>query len=224
MSELLNDPLSYLHSLIFFFPALIVGFSFHEYAHARAAVWLGDDTPRLMGRLTLSPFAHVDLVGLIVMVLFRFGWAKPVVINPRRFMKPRRDDIIVSLAGVTMNLLLCVASYLIVVFLYSFCPSAPEWLTQLLEALFSVNATLCVFNLLPVPPLDGSRLLRQAIGPAGGRVFALLDQGGIVLLLLLSFTGVLGRVVGFFTDMLISLCRILYTPAIYLAGWVLGLT
>ena len=87
-------------------PGLIIAMTFHEYAHARAAVSLGDFTPRLMGRLTIDPRAHIDPIGLIMLFLVRFGWAKPVMINPVNFRNPKRDDIIVSLAGPAMNLLL----------------------------------------------------------------------------------------------------------------------
>ena len=87
-------------------PGLIIAMTFHEYAHARAAVALGDFTPRLMGRLTLDPRAHIDPVGLIMLFLVRFGWAKPVMVNPSNFRQPKRDDILVSVAGPAMNLLL----------------------------------------------------------------------------------------------------------------------
>lgn len=85
-------------------PGLIIAMVIHEYAHARVAVALGDRTPMLMGRLTLNPAAHIDPVGLIMLFLVRFGWAKPVIIDPRNFRKPRRDDILVSLAGPAANL------------------------------------------------------------------------------------------------------------------------
>ena len=85
-------------------PGLIIAMVIHEYAHARVAVALGDRTPLLMGRLTLNPAAHIDPVGLIMLFLVRFGWAKPVIIDPRNFKKPRRDDILVSLAGPFANL------------------------------------------------------------------------------------------------------------------------
>ncbi|MBF1683663.1 MAG: site-2 protease family protein, partial [Selenomonas sp.] len=85
-------------------PGLVIAMTFHEYAHARAAVSLGDFTPRLMGRLTLNPTAHIDPIGLLMLFLVRFGWAKPVMINPSNFRQPKRDDILVSLAGPMMNL------------------------------------------------------------------------------------------------------------------------
>ena len=94
-----------LMSLLAGIPGLIISMVVHEYAHARMAVTLGDFTPKLMGRLTLDPRAHIDPVGLLMLFLVRFGWAKPVIINPSNFRQPRRDDILVSLAGPLANLL-----------------------------------------------------------------------------------------------------------------------
>jgi len=94
-------------------PGLIIAMTFHEYAHARAAVLLGDRTPLLMGRVTLNPRAHIDPVGLLMLFLVRFGWAKPVLIDPRNFRDPKKGDILVSLAGPAMNLLLgFIAAYI----------------------------------------------------------------------------------------------------------------
>ena len=98
--------MDYFIQLLLAIPGVIIAMTFHEYAHARAAVALGDFTPRLMGRLTLDPRAHVDPIGLLMLLFVRFGWAKPVMINPRNFRKPRRDDILVSVAGPAMNLFL----------------------------------------------------------------------------------------------------------------------
>ena len=86
-------------------PGLIIAMVIHEYAHARVAVWLGDFTPKMMGRLTLNPMAHIDPIGLVMLFLVHFGWAKPVMINPNNFKNPKRDDILVSLAGPGANLL-----------------------------------------------------------------------------------------------------------------------
>ena len=104
-------------SLLAGIPGLIIAMVIHEYAHARVAVALGDFTPKLMGRLTLNPRAHIDPVGLLMLFLIRFGWAKPVVINPNNFRQPRRDDILVSVAGPLANLLTAfVTLFLLVLF------------------------------------------------------------------------------------------------------------
>ena len=100
-------------------PGLIIAMTFHEYAHARVAVSLGDFTPRLMGRLTLDPRAHIDPIGLIMLFLVRFGWAKPVMVNPSNFRQPKRDDILVSVAGPAMNLLLGFIAFYAILFIRS---------------------------------------------------------------------------------------------------------
>lgn len=134
---------------LFSFFGLIIAITIHEFAHAYTADRLGDPTPRSRGRVTLNPLAHLDPLGTIMILFARFGWGKPVPIDPYNFSKPRRDEIIVSLAGPISNLFLA----LILAFVYKFfLPSG------LLFTLIVVNVSLGVFNLLPVPPLDGSKI------------------------------------------------------------------
>ena len=104
---------SYVMELLYRMPAILVALAFHEWAHAYAAYKLGDPTAYNLGRMTLNPLAHIDLIGLIMMMLVRFGWAKPVSVSTRNFKHPRRDEIIVSLAGVAMNLVLAFVTMLI---------------------------------------------------------------------------------------------------------------
>ena len=104
---------SYVMELLYRMPAILVALAFHEWAHAYAAYKLGDPTAYNLGRMTLNPLAHIDLIGLIMMMLVRFGWAKPVPVSTRNFKHPRRDEIIVSLAGVAMNLVLAFVTMLI---------------------------------------------------------------------------------------------------------------
>ena len=101
----------YLISLLYSIPAVLIALCFHEYAHAWMANKLGDPTAKNMGRMTIDPTKHLDLIGTICMLLFRFGWAKPVPINPRNFKKPKRDEILVSVSGVAMNLLVAFVAY-----------------------------------------------------------------------------------------------------------------
>ena len=144
-------------------PGLIIAMTFHEYAHARAAVSLGDFTPRLMGRLTIDPRAHIDPIGLIMLFLVRFGWAKPVMINPVNFRNPKRDDIIVSLAGPAMNLLLGFIAFYMLYFIRYHNIDVSAITFSIIQMIFIYNVNFAVFNILPIPPLDGSHILRNLL-------------------------------------------------------------
>src|SRR5882724_6977152 len=149
---------------------MIVSLSLHEWGHAFMADRLGDDTPRSQGRVTLNPLAHIDPVGTILVPLLAFfgffgrlgiiGWAKPVMTNPGNFERRIRDQVLVTLAGPAMNVLLAFAATLGAALAYRFSPGT----LQLLLGLVSLNVLLIVFNLLPSPPLDGSKFLMYWFG------------------------------------------------------------
>lgn len=182
-------------------PAILIGISIHEYGHALAAVKLGDDTPLYQGRLTLNPIKHLDPMGFLFLMIVGFGWAKPVMINPRNFKNPRRDDIIVSLAGVTMNLLTAIAFTLLIKFVvnnfYSFLVTeVGQYAITMLYAVVQINIVLMIFNLMPIPPLDGHHIA-QSIG--GWRVVNFFRQYEQIIrigLILLLVTGYIGRIIG----------------------------
>jgi Zn-dependent protease len=172
-------------------PALMISLAFHEYAHAKAADLQGDTTPRLAGRLTLNPLAHIDPVGLIVFWIFRFGWAKPVPINPYRFRDKRFGTVIVSLAGPLTNFLLAFAAT--VLFrsgLFAFNQAAETIVIMLII----YNASFGLFNLIPIPPLDGSHVLKGLVGRKFPAFFRELESFGMIILLVLLWTGIAGRV------------------------------
>jgi len=142
---------------IIFIVVILASLSVHEYAHAKAADLLGDPTPRQAGRLTLNPIAHIDPFGLLALIIMRIGWAKPVPINPYNFKNPDQGMMVVGLAGPVSNFLIAwVLSAILrtVPFIPSF------WLSILTNAIF-INLALMIFNLLPIPPLDGSRIFTQ---------------------------------------------------------------
>lgn len=172
-------------------PALLVALVFHEYAHARAASALGDPTPRYQGRLTLNPIAHLDPIGLIMLWVFRFGWAKPVQVNPAYFKDPRRGLLLVSLAGPLMNILLAFVG-LLVLRLFSPVSGSVSW--QLLLLVVQFNAILAVFNLIPIPPLDGSKVLQGILPERQAWQFARLEPYGWVILLVLIWSGAIGTI------------------------------
>lgn len=146
-------------------PAFLISVSFHEYCHALTAHALGDDSAKKSGRLTLNPMAHIDLLGLLFLLIFHIGWASPVPINPAKFKFPRLYSIITALAGPFSNFVLAVASFLLI----KYFPGSffPAWVgttfVQLLSATASINIMLGVFNLLPLPPLDGSHILTALV-------------------------------------------------------------
>jgi Zn-dependent protease len=190
---------SFLTGLIMHLPAIIIAFSVHEYAHARTAFALGDDTAARLGRLTLSPVAHIDPVGLILIIFFGFGWAKPVPVNAANFRRDitlRQGMMLTAAAGPLANLLLAVAACLALRFSLAFLLTH-DWtsiLADMIEYFIYLNILLMIFNLLPVPPLDGFRVLSGFLPPGAGRALDFLERYGWVLLVLLLATDLFGYV------------------------------
>ena len=175
-------------------PGLIIAMVIHEYAHARVAVALGDRTPLLMGRLTLNPAAHIDPIGLIMLFLVRFGWAKPVIIDPRNFKKPRRDDILVSLAGPFANLVTAFLALVALLVIKSTMGHLSVGVYQVFQLIIIYNINFAIFNLIPLPPLDGSHVLRQLLPPRLGYQFASLERYSFLILIVLVMTPALGLI------------------------------
>ena len=167
--------------------ALIEAIALHEYAHALAADLQGDRLPRAFGRLTLNPAKHLDPLGTILIFLVGFGWGKPVEFRPEALASKRFGAAIVALAGPMMNLLLAVAAAFAVVPMLKAGSGGP--LVEFLALFFEFNLLLAVFNLLPLPPLDGSRLLTIFLPPDKQKVIFFLDRYGLVILLAVVFFG-----------------------------------
>ena len=170
LSELINDPLGFLKQLACILPVMLLSLTLHERGHAFAAYKCGDPTARNLGRMTLNPFAHIDPIGLLMILLVGFGWAKPVPVNSRNYRNYKAGEAIVSLAGVTMNLLLAIVfSGLYVLFGWMLGRYGYDWLNS--EILWTVlvygialNITLMLFNLLPIYPLDGYHIFELLFG------------------------------------------------------------
>ena len=165
--SLVNFSNGQLLSLLLTLPAVIIAITFHEYAHALAADKLGDDTPRMQGRLNLNPMSHIDPVGFMLLMFAGFGWGKPVQINPRNFnrnINMDKGEAIVSLAGPLMNFMIAIVSAIILGAVYMggnatfFYSTIGNIIYILLQELVIINIGLGVFNLIPLPPLDGSKI------------------------------------------------------------------
>ncbi len=178
-------------------PGFIVGIAFHEYAHAWMADRMGDPTPRMLGRLTLEPWVHLDPIGSILLLFFGFGWAKPVSINPYNFDHPREGILKVSLAGPVMNVIVAMAFSLLSRFA-TLLPQVP-YLQVILNMGVIMNIGLAVFNLIPIPPLDGSKILSSLLPVSRSGVLDQLDRYGQFILILLLYSGLLSPVLGVLT-------------------------
>lgn len=179
-----------IYSKILSLPGIIIALSFHEFAHAWMSNKLGDPTPRMQGRLTLNPLAHVDLLGFICLLICGFGWGKPVMINPYYYKKRRRDELLVALAGVTMNLILAVLFSFPTKLFYSMYAQTGSGLMEIIYYIFmftvQINLCLMIFNLIPVPPLDGWGILTQLVDLEKYSWYNTVYQyGGFILLILI---------------------------------------
>jgi len=185
-----DSPLSRIVAML---PGFLLGIVLHEVAHGYVAYRLGDDTAKRAGRLTLSPIAHLDPVGTIFFVLsslagFGFGWAKPVPVMVERLRNPRRDEVLVTLAGPAANLLQALAWALVLRFVL---PSGSAALALICIWGIAINVLLMIFNLLPIPPLDGSRVALRLAGYDNPHLADRLAPLGFVALILLMYTGLL---------------------------------
>ncbi|UFH66148.1 site-2 protease family protein [Clostridium cadaveris] len=147
-------------------PGMLIGFTFHEYAHAKVADMLGDKTPRFQGRLTLNPVVHIDLIGFVLMIFAKIGWAKPVETNPRAFKNYYKDDLKVTLAGPLANLAVAVIFSLILGVFYRFGGEIESAsLYTIVNTMFYytiyLNVMMFIFNLLPLPSFDGGSVIRD---------------------------------------------------------------
>ncbi len=181
--------------------AVILAISVHEMCHGLAAYFLGDRTAKYMGRLSLNPFRHIDPIGALCLLLFGFGWAKPVMVNAAYFKKPKRDMALTALAGPVSNFLLAFVALLIFKLLtltplfYSASKLA-ELIVVFLTTLVSMNIGLGVFNLLPIPPLDGSKIFLSLLPPRLYYDIMRYEHLGWLILVVALGLGVLNPVLG----------------------------
>ena len=198
-----------LQKLVIAAPAMIIAIALHEVSHGYVAYRLGDPTAKLLGRLTLNPIAHIDLFGTIIMPIllytltdgrFMFGYAKPVPINPMNFQKPRQGMAISAAAGPVTNILLAFASFLIMNILIPLASVLPEAAAEtvlkpvilILTASIYWNVVLAVLNMIPIPPLDGGRVLAGLLPSKHAMSFSKIEPFGFIIVLILFYTGIAG--------------------------------
>jgi len=197
-----------LEQYILLIPVLLISLTIHELSHGYAAYRLGDMTAKEQGRLTLNPLKHLDPIGTIMLIVARIGWAKPVPVNPFFFRDRKKGMMLVSLAGPLSNLILAFMG--VFVYQVSFVTMYEHllrgnnilsyWL-QFLILFFTVNLNLAIFNLLPVPPLDGSKILSGILPTEKYFRFMQYERiiGMIFLVAVIAFPGIISTVIGFFT-------------------------
>lgn len=208
MNGRMSNPIDWFMRMLLSLPAIIIGLSFHEFGHAIAAYKLGDITPKYQGRVTLNPAAHIDPFGFLCLMIAGFGWGVPVQIDMRNFKKPRRDGLIVSIAGVVMNLIIAIATAGILKLFFEF---AGEFISYsymgsvvkiILVQIIFINLVLMIFNLLPIPPLDGFGIVTELFNLRSTELYYKIYDKGFLILMILIILDVTDKII----SPLVNLC------------------
>ncbi len=211
-------------ALLLTLPGVLIAITFHEFAHAYAATKLGDDTPENQGRLNLNPFSHIDPVGFVLLLFVGFGWGKPVAINPRNFDRKYSEltgEAIVAAAGPIMNFILSIVLTLIYCAIFKFASSfvvteAGSIITSIIQYAIIMNIGLGIFNLIPLPPLDGSKILVKFL-PYNGRQWLYEHERLFYLVFLIIWiTGIAGNIIS-------PALNFMYSGLIHIGATIFGL-
>ncbi len=212
MTDLLGDPSAFLQRLVLQLPALLIAVTVHELAHAFVADRLGDPTARSLGRLTLNPLPHIDPLGALAFILAGFGWAKPVPVNAQNLRSPLRDMTWVAVAGPIANFLAAFAALVLFVGLKP-AGIVPEAGLRALSYIYTFNLVLGIFNLIPLPPLDGGHFLPYLLPRGAASALRGFERYGMLILLVLVFTGIIQRILGpvflWASELMIALARLI---------------
>lgn len=183
-------------SLLLSLPGLLLALSLHEFAHGFAAYKMGDNTAKYQGRLSLNPLDHLDPIGTFCLLFFRFGWAKPVPINPYNFRNRRLGIIVVSLAGPFMNFLVALLCSFIQVIMYKYAPAndVTQFFYTIVALAIQLNIGLMCFNLIPIPPLDGSKVLLELLPYNFRELFYNIERYSSIILMVALLTNALSPI------------------------------
>lgn len=180
-------------------PPFLLAITFHEFSHGYVAWRLGDPTAHNAGRLTMNPLKHLDPIGVLAFIIMKIGWAKPVPVNASYFRNPVKDMMWVAIAGPASNLLLAIISAIaikLIIMTEPFLPQAILWpLTQMIAISIWFNLVLAFFNLIPIPPLDGSRILSGLLPAKAAMFFHRTERFGFIILLLLFYAGIIPKLI-----------------------------
>ena len=180
---MINSLDSLFHSLVYVVPSFLIALTVHEFSHALMATLLGDETAKKRGRLSLNPFVHIDLLGLLFLLTVRVGWAKPVPFDHRNFRYPRLYAVLTACAGPLSNI---IVAFICLTLVHHLSPtSSAEYFFSMVAY---INTMLGVFNVVPIPPLDGGHFVDALIGPYAPELIRWLQRYGIVLIIILFYT------------------------------------
>jgi Zn-dependent protease len=213
IEQLINyEPLYIIAVIAAYILALLFSLALHEWAHAFVAYKQGDETPRAFGRLTLNPLAHIDIMGMVCLLFFRFGWAKPVPVNPLKFKSYRKGMFLVSIAGIAMNITLVVIGSFFYALLYVKI-GEPQTILEIFGVNFFsmltfISFTLAVFNLIPIYPLDGFKILQSCV-KGQNKVLRFLEQYGNYIMLAFIISPIFSIILSFLeSNLLIPLLNL----------------
>ncbi|MCL2813477.1 MAG: site-2 protease family protein [Oscillospiraceae bacterium] len=211
LRNLLNFGKQDLIDLLYFLPIFLITITVHECAHGYIAYKMGDPTAKNMGRLTLNPLKHMDPIGFIMLMFLGFGWAKPVMIDPRNFRNPKKGMALSALAGPVSNILMAVfgalALGLINYFYFNFAGQASTFVEMarwFFNYFITLNVYFAVFNFLPVPPLDGSRIVSYFLPYRLSYYYNYIERYGFLVLIVLLYTGILSVPLQFLSGLIIG--------------------
>jgi Zn-dependent protease len=199
-NEIFTHPLQWLIGMLLLLPGIVIGITVHEWAHAFVAYKLGDMTPKLQGRVSLSPVRHIDLMGFAALLLIGFGWGKPVEVNPYAFRHPRRDNLLTDIAGICTNFVFAFIFMGIIRILFEAAPVfasgvAGGYVVEILIYAVQMNLVLMIFNLLPVPPLDGFGVVTEIFNLRGKPIYNQIYNLGFPILIALIIFNIPSKVI-----------------------------